>query len=194
MLYSGKNLEEVLKIASESEYTPVEELTYYVVEECEEKISIEVYTIVDVIQYAIDYVVDGINALGFEAKVNPILKDDVINLKIESDRNPIIIGKKGQSLQALNELVRLAVSNHFHKRFKILLNVSDYKEEKYAKITSIAKRIAHEVQKSKTNAILDPMPADERRAIHNALAGMPHIKTESSGHGKERQINIIYVD
>ena len=109
MLYSGKNLEEVLKIASESEYTPVEELTYYVVEECEEKISIEVYTIVDVIQYAIDYVVDGINALGFEAKVNPILKDDVINLKIESDRNPIIIGKKGQILQALNELFRLAV-------------------------------------------------------------------------------------
>ena len=194
MLYSGKNLEDVLKIASEAEYTPVEELTYYVVEENEEKIDIEVYTIVDVIEFARNYVIDGINALGFDARVNPTLKDDIINLKIESDRNPIIIGKNGKSLQALNELVRLAVSNHFHKRFRILLNVSDYKEEKYAKITSIAKRIAHEVQKTKTNAILDPMPADERRAVHNALAGMPHIKTESSGFGKERQINIIYVD
>ena len=194
MLYSGKNLEDVLKIASEAEYTPVEELTYYVVEENEEKIDIEVYTIVDVIEFARNYVVDGINSLGFDARVNPTLKDDIINLKIESDRNPIIIGKNGKSVQALNELVRLAVSNHFHKRFRILLNVSDYKEEKYAKITSIAKRIAHEVQKTKTNAILDPMPADERRAVHNALAGMPHIKTESSGFGKERQINIIYVD
>jgi len=194
MLYSGKNLEEVLNIASEAEYTPVEELTYYVVEQSEEKIDIEVYTIVDVIEFARNYVIEGIEALGFDAKVNPTLKDDIINLKIDSDRNPIIIGKNGKSLQALNELVRLAVNNKFHKRYRILLNVSDYKEEKYAKITSIAKRIAHEVQKTKVNACLDPMPADERRAVHNALAGMPHIKTESSGFGKERQINIIYID
>ena len=38
------------------------------------------------------------------------------------------------------------------------------------------------------------MPADERRAIHNALAGMPHIKTESEGFGKDRQLHIKYVD
>ena len=194
MLYSGKNLEEVLNIASEAEYTPVEELTYYVVDQNDEKVEIEVYTIVDVIEFARNYVIDGINALGFDARVNPTLKDDIINLKIESDRNPIIIGKNGKSLQALNELVRLAVNNKFHKRYRILLNVSDYKEEKYAKITSIAKRIAHEVQKSKVNACLDPMPADERRAIHNACNGMRNIKTESIGEGKNRQVQIIYVE
>lgn len=194
MLYSGKNLEEVLKEASEKEFTPIEELLYYVVKQDEEVTEIEVYTIVDVIEYARNYVIDGINVLGFDARVNPILKDDIINLKIESDRNPILIGKNGSSLQALNELVRIAVNNHFHKRFRILLNVSDYKEEKYAKISSFAKRIAHEVQKTKVNAILDPMTADERRVVHNALTGMPHIKTESSGMGKHRQINIIYVE
>ena len=78
MLYSGKNLEEVLNIASEAEYTPVEELTYYVVEQNEEKIDIEVYTIVDVIEFARNYVIEGIEALGFDAKVNPTLKDDII--------------------------------------------------------------------------------------------------------------------
>ena len=99
MLYSGKNLEEALNIASEAEYTPVEELTYYVVNQNDEKVEIEVYTIVDVIEFARNYVIDGINALGFDARVNPTLKDDIINLKIESDRNPIIIGKNGKSLQ-----------------------------------------------------------------------------------------------
>ncbi len=194
MLYSGKNLDEVLKEASEKEYTPVDELLYYIVKQDEEVTEIEVYTIVDVIEYARNYVIEGINVLGFDARVNPTLKDDIINLKIESDRNPILIGKNGSSLQALNELVRIAVNNHFHKRFRILLNVSDYKEEKYAKISSFAKRIAHEVQKTKVNAILDPMTADERRVVHNALTGMPHIRTESSGMGKHRQINIIYVE
>ncbi len=194
MIYSGKNLEEALNKASQEEFTPVEELTYYVVSESEEKVEIDVFTIVDVIEFARNYIIEGIEAIGFEARVSPTLKDDIINLKIESDRNPIIIGKNGRSLQALNELVRIAVNNHFHKRYRILLNVSDYKEEKYAKITSFAKRIAHEVQKTKVNAILDPMPSDERRAVHNALSGMPNIKTESSGFGKERQINIIYVE
>ena len=193
MLYLGKNLEEALKSASEGENTPVEELTYFVASQSEEAITIEVYSIVDVIEYAQNFIVDGVRALGFEAKVKPTLKDDIINLKIDSDRNPILIGKNGVSLQALNELVRLAVNNHFHHRYRILLNVADYKEEKYAKITSYAKRIAHEVQKSKVDAMLDPMPADERRAIHNALTGMPHIKTESEGDGRNRQVKIIYV-
>ncbi len=194
MLYLGKDREEALKNAAEGENTPVEELTYYVVSENEEAVEIEVYTIVDVIEYAQKYIIDGIAALGFDARVQPTLKDDIINLKIESERNPILIGKNGVSLQALNELVRTAVNNHFQKRYRVLLNVSDYKEEKYAKICSFAKKIAHEVQKTHVDATLDPMTADERRAVHNALTGMPNIKTESRGFGKNRQINILYVE
>jgi spoIIIJ-associated protein len=58
----------------------------------------------------------------------------------------------------------------------------------------MSKRIAHEVQKSHQTATLDPMPADERRMVHNCLTNMPHIKTESTGECKERQVQIIYVD
>ena len=75
-----------------------------------------------------------------------------------------------------------------------MLDVNGYKQDKYEKIIKIARSIAHEVQKTHTDVALDPMPADERRAIHNALAGMPHIKTESAGAGSRRQINIKYVD
>ena len=58
----------------------------------------------------------------------------------------------------------------------------------------MAKRVAHDVQKTKATATLDPMPADERRMIHNALSTMPHIRTESVGEGKHRQITIRYVE
>ena len=97
-------------------------------------------------------------------------------------------------INALNELTKLAVNNHFKKRFRVLLDVNGYKHDKYGKLVSIARRLAHEVQKTHTDVVLDPMPADERRAIHNALAGMPHIKTESEGFGKDRQLHIKYVD
>lgn len=193
MQYTGKTLEEAIKIAAEAEYCSIEEIDYLLVEETEEKTIIDVFTIMDVIEYAKQYVEDGIHQLGFDCKVTPSLKEGVINLKIDSDRNPILIGKNGKSLQALNELTKLAINNRFKKRFRVLLDINGYKQDKYEKLISIARRLAHEVEKTHTDVALDPMPADERRAIHNALAGMPHIKTESAGVGKERQINIKYV-
>ena len=161
MEYSGKTLEEALKLAAEKEYCTVEEIDYLLVEETEEKVTIDVYTIMDVIAFAQEYVQEGVQALGFDCKVTPSLKEGVINLKIDSDRNPILIGKNGRSLQALNELTKLAVNNRFKKRFRILLDVNGYKQDKYEKIISIARRLAHEVQKTHTDVILDPMPADE---------------------------------
>lgn len=194
MKYTGATLEEAIKTAAEQEYCSEEEIDYVLVENTESQVTIDVYTIMDVIEFTKNYVHDGIEALGFDSKVTPSLKEGVINLKIDSDRNPILIGKNGKSLQALNELTKLAVNNKFKKRYRVLLDVNGYKQDKYDKLISIARRLAHEVQKTHEDITLDPMPADERRAIHNALAGMPHIRTESSGFGKERQINILYVE
>lgn len=192
--YTAKTLEEAIKTAAEAEYCTVEEIDYLLVEQNEEQTTIDVYTIMDVIEFAKNYVHDGILALGFDNKVTPSLNDGIINLKIDSDRNSILIGKNGKSLQALNELTKLAVNNRFKKRFRVLLDINGYKQEKYGKLVSIARRLAHEVQKTHTDVILDPMPADERRAIHNALAGMPNIKTESEGVGSHRQLHIKYVE
>lgn len=192
--YTAKTLEEAIKTAAEAEYCTVEEIDYLLVEQNEEQTTIDVYTIMDVIEFAKNYVHDGILALGFDNKVNPSLNDGIINLKIDSDRNSILIGKNGKSLQSLNELTKLAVNNRFKKRFRVLLDINGYKQEKYGKLVSIARRLAHEVQKTHTDVILDPMPADERRAIHNALAGMPNIKTESKGVGSHRQLHIKYVE
>jgi spoIIIJ-associated protein len=104
-----------------------------------------------------------------------------------------LIGKNGVTLQALNELVRLATSSKFKKRFRILLDINDYKEAKYDKVVSIAKRLAKDVIRTKQDITLDPMPADERRMVHNALTGMPNIKTESVGEGAHRAICIRYI-
>ena len=192
--YTAKTLEDAIKEAAEKEYCTVEEIDYLLVSQTEEETTIDVYTIMDVIEYAKDYVQKSIEALGFDNKVNPSLNEGIINLKIDSDRNSINIGKNGKSLQALNELTKLAVNNHFKKRFRVLLDVNGYKHDKYGKLVSIARRLAHEVQKTHTDVVLDPMPADERRMIHNALAGMPNIKTESEGFGNKRQIHIKFVD
>ena len=60
-------------------------------------------------------------------------------------------------------------------------------------MVAIAKRIAKDVVRNKQDVTLDPMPADERRMVHNALTGMPNIKTESVGEGQHRAISIRYI-
>lgn len=194
MKYIGATKEEALQNASEDQQTPVDQLVYEVVGENEDCVQIEVFEIVDIIEYAQMYLQEVIKSVGVDCKVTPSLKDDIINLKVDSDHNSILIGKNGKTLQALNELTRIAVSNHFKHRYRILLDINGYKDDKYTRLCKMVRRVAHEVQKTKTNVTLDPMPADERRVIHNTLTNMPNIRTESTGFGKNRQVQIIYVE
>lgn len=196
--YTGKTVEEALQSASEETGTPVESLIYVVTDKTKgifnKKIVVDVYDLTDVIKYAEDYILASIDALEIESSVNTKIDDEIIRITIDSTHNPILIGKNGKTLQALNELVKLAVSNKFHKRFRILLDVNGYKDNKYYRLGKLARKFAHEVQNTKATYTFDPMPSDERRAIHNACSGMPNIRTESIGEGTHRQVQIIFVE
>ncbi|MEN9819503.1 MAG: hypothetical protein RL379_281 [Bacillota bacterium] len=195
--YTTKTLEDALAQAEKELNIPANDLSYKIVEEktgiFSKKLVVEVYEVSDAIAFAEAYLVKTISQFGIEVKTKTELKDDIINITLDTSRNPILIGKNGVTLQALNELVRLATSSKFKKRFRILLDINDYKEIKYDKVISIAKRLARDVVRTKQDITLDPMPADERRMVHNALTGMPNVKTESVGEGARRAICIRYI-
>jgi spoIIIJ-associated protein len=195
--YTTKTLEDALAQAEKELNIPAKDLSYKIVEEktglFSRKLVIEVYEVADAVAFAEAYLVKTISQFGIEVKTKTELKDDIINITLDTSRNPILIGKNGVTLQALNELVRLATSSKFKKRFRILLDINDYKEAKYDKVISIAKRLARDVVRTQQDITLDPMPADERRMVHNALTGMPNIKTESVGEGPHRAICIRYI-
>lgn len=174
------------------------EFYHYVVEEKKglfsKKVEIEVFTKNDVFDFIKNYIKTLLDDFGLEGEVLVEYKDPIINVEINTNNNSLIIGKNGVTLQMFNELVKVAVNNTFRTYFRILLNVGDYKDNKYAKIESIAKKYAHEVLKTKQTITLDPMPADERRVIHNVLSSYKNIKTESIGEGLKRQLTIKYVD
>ena len=197
-IYTGKTLDEALTKASEERGVPMTELIYRdtgkTVGLFAKKVQVEVYDFSDVIRYAEDYLLNATDALGIESSVKSKLDDNVIRITLDSTHNPILIGKNGTTLQALNELVKLATNNHFHRSFRILLDINGYKDNKYEKLERLARKLAKDVQKSKTTYTFDPMPADERRAIHNALNGWRNIRTESIGEGSHRQVQIIFVE
>ena len=197
-VYQAKTVYEALAQAAEEMGVEISQLIYSVEDKkvgfFNKKVLVDVYELSDIIEYAEKYILNVIDAFGIESTVKTRLEDDIIHITIDSTHNPILIGNGGRTLQALNELTKIAVSNHFHHRFRILLDINGYKDKKYFKLAKMARRIAHEVQKTKTTYTFDAMPADERRAIHNACSGMEHIRTESSGEGSNRRVQIIYVD
>ena len=142
--YTGKTAEEALEIAAEEAGVSVNDLIYIVTDKTKgiftKKIVVEVYDLPDVIKYAEDYVLNVVDNLGIESSLNTRLDDDIIRITVDSTHNPILIGKNGKTLQALNELTKLAVSNHFHKRFRILLDINGYKDSKYDRLARVARR------------------------------------------------------
>ena len=197
--YTAKTIDEAVELASQELGIPSEEVIFTIEEEKKaifgKKATISVYELSDAIDFAESYVKGVLESLGIgDVTTKTSLEDDIIRIEINSDHNPILIGKNGVTLQALNEITRLAVSGKFRRRFRILLDIGDYKDNKYSRVASIARRTAKEVQKTKVDVTLDPMPSDERRIVHNALANFSHIRTESSGEGHHRAVTIKYVE
>lgn len=197
-IYSAKTLDDVLALASEKEGCPVSEINYKVIEEKKglfsKKITIETYGVVDVINFTKEYLLNIISNLELEGIVEEKYENGIIHLVIDTNHNSILIGKNGKTLQALNDVCRYVVAAKYKKHYRILLDINSYKNEKYAKLSRIAKKVAKEVLNTKATVHLDPMPADERRIVHNTLTRFKNISTQSEGIGNKRHIVISYQD
>ncbi len=198
--FVGKTQVEALNNASVELNVPVENI--YIDSVVENKglfgriknVEVTCYTDAMVVDFVQEYLRKIIELMGIEVSLTPSFNDGLIRIKLSTNHNSILIGKDGETLQALNEVCRCAANATFKKRVRILLDINDYKQDKYSKLVSIARKEAFKVAKSKVTASLSPMSADERRAVHNALVSIKHVRTVSVGEGKERHITIEYVD
>lgn len=196
--YTGKNLDEVLNQAAEEKGVSVSELTYKVIEESSgflgigSKVTITAYCKNDISEFMKEYLQNYFDGIHMEAEIQIEMDGEYFHINLNTENNAILIGKNGQTLQAMNTVLKSAVSSEFKRRVGVLIDINGYKEEKYQKVCSLAQRVAKTVQRTKTTAVLDPMPADERKAIHNYLSNMKYISTVSEGEGNQRRLKIVY--
>ena len=197
-VYTGKNLDDLLKSVAAEKGVAVEELTYTVKEEkagflgIGGKVEAEVYCSKDIEAFLKAYLERFFENIEMKAEVTVENDDGFYRIQINAENNAVLIGKNGTPLQSLNTIVKAAASSEFRKRVGVLIDINGYKQEKYHKVCALAMRVAKDVRRTKTDAILDPMPADERKAIHNHLADMDCITTQSEGEGNHRRLKIMY--
>lgn len=198
--FTAKTLEDLLNKAAEAKGVKVEELVYFVTEEKSgflgigSSVTAEVYCMDDVTEFIFNYLGEFFTGIGVDIEIEILRDGDSFKVMLDAENNAILIGKNGQTLQSINAVVRAAANAEFKRRFRVLVDVNGYKESRYEKVKALAKRIAKTVQRTKVDASLDPMPNDERKAIHQVLADMPHIVTQSEGEGAARHLKIMYKD
>ncbi len=132
--------------------------------------------------------------MGISSQFETKVRDEQINIKMYSDKNNILIGKNGQTLMAIQAILRQQVYNEIGVYPYILLDVENYKEKKISRLERDAKRIAREVLKTKVDVKLDDMNSYERRIIHNALTKYKNLSTTSEGEEPNRHIVIRYIE
>ncbi len=154
----------------------------------------KIVKITDVANFLKDKLAELLNNMGIECQFETNIREEQINIKMYSDKNNILIGKNGQTLMAIQTILRQIVHNEIEVYPYILLDVENYKEKKMSNLERNAKRIAREVLKTKVDVTLDNMNSYERRIIHNALSKYKNLSTASEGEEPNRHIVIRYVE
>ncbi len=130
-------------------------------------------------------------ALSVEVKIIQEKEEgkNVISINLTTGEPQILIGEKGQTLLEIQHLLKAVLRKKLiPEAFYLNLDINNYKQKKREYLKELARSAADEVNLSKKEKILAPMPAYERRIIHLELADNPNIETESIGQGLERRI------
>lgn len=146
-------------------------------------------------EIAADFV-DGLLArMGIEATVDPAYEDgtmyvDVLGEGRDDDDMGLLIGRYGQTLEALQELTRGAVIQRTGERSRVVVDVEDYKRRQRDRLENRAREIADRVVRTGREEELDPMNAFERKLVHDVVASVPGVTSESRGEDPERRVII----
>ena len=112
-------------------------------------------------------------------------------IDLNGDDSGLLIGRRGQTLQALQFLVNLMVRNKLQEDVRVVLDVEGYRQRREASLRDMATKVAGRVVQTGRSITLEPMAAADRRIIHVSLADNPGVTTESVGVGDDRKVTIL---
>ncbi len=112
-------------------------------------------------------------------------------IDLAGEDSGLLIGRRGQTLQALQFLVTLIVRKKLGEDVRVVLDVENYRQRRENSLRDMAAKVATRVAQTNRSITLEPMPPADRRIIHTSLAQHPGVRTESAGEGENRKVTII---
>jgi len=139
---------------------------------------------------AVQLVRDVVAAIELEADVLTREEDDTVYISLEGKNLGVLIGRRGETLNALQYLVNVAVNRNCVEKKRVILDVEGYRKKREETLQRLALRLAEKARRRGRSVVLEPMNPQERRIIHMTLRGRDDIYTFSEGEEPFRKIVI----
>jgi spoIIIJ-associated protein len=146
-------------------------------------------------EIAAEFLEGLLSRMGLDAEVEPVLEGgtmyvDVLGQGPDDEDMGLLIGRHGQTLEALQELARVVVGQRTGMRARIVVDIEDYKRRQRSRLEARAREVAARVARSHQEEELEPMNPFERKMVHDAVAAVPGVQTASRGEEPERRVVI----
>lgn len=197
---TGKTVDEALQAGLAELGLPLERVDVEVLEEASKglfgliggkpariRITVKELYAADVARAFLDNV---IKAMGIDVTIEMSQQQETISFNIRGENLGMLIGKHGQTLDALQYLTNLAAHRDTVDRARVIIDVEDYRKRRAETLTSLAKRVAAQVKRRGDRVVLEPMTPNERKVIHMALQDDTRISTYSEGEEPYRKVII----
>ena len=116
----------------------------------------------------------------------------VVNVIVEGDDTGEIIGKRGQTLDAIQYLLSIVINKEQEAYYRVKLDTNNYRERRQKTLENLAKNVASKVKKTRKKVVLEPMNPYERRVIHSYLQADKYVTTKSEGVEPNRRVVVYY--
>ncbi|MCR5701528.1 MAG: protein jag [Lachnospiraceae bacterium] len=148
----------------------------------------------EIIKNTYAYLEELFKAMDIDTKVTVDFDDsnNSMNINLEGPEMGILIGKRGQTLDALQYLISLFVNKESKAYIRVKLDTENYRARRKDTLENLAKNLAFKVKRSRRSVTLEPMNPYERRIIHSALQNDKYVATRSEGEEPYRKV-VIYL-
>lgn len=196
---SAKTIDEAIELAAGQLETDVDSLEIEVLEEPSKgflgilgsKQAKIVATIkADTKAKVIEFLTDVTREMGFDINVSCKENDQYMMITLNGDRLGNIIGRRGETLDALQYIANLMVYRQEGERKRIILDAEGYRKRREKTLNDLALRLSERVKASGKPVVLEPMNPQERRLIHTALQNDPDVQTLSEDEEPYRKVVI----
>lgn len=139
---------------------------------------------------ALDFLKEVTEQMGLVVDVTAKANEDSVLLNIQGKDSGTIIGKRGQTLDAIQYLTSLVVNKDQNNYIKVVVDAENYRSKREKTLEKLANRLADKVVKTKRSVRLEPMNPYERKVIHATLQSNPRVTTRSEGQDPYRRVII----
>ncbi len=181
-------VEEIKEVISEE--ISIQESNEQVIDS-EDRVVASKEEIEDIINNAKEFLNKLLKQMDIECEIHSeVINNNRVSINLEGKNMGIIIGKRGETLDAIQYLVNIVANKQRKEYIKIMLDTENYRARREETLKRLAFKLSKKVQKSKKPIILEPMNPYDRRIIHSALQDSKFVKTHSEGKEPFRKVVI----